>query len=165
MIAGQSNIEANKQLVYVGINGGRVYSDEYIMIDGVGMPADASASMLCPFAAGGSGSSPAFCSFIEAGSTIDMSIANVRTSTDARFIVTSSDYPVELNHEILVTELVDGVPSQGLASAFMNALIMEGYGDTPSTLGERIELSELTSIYGDITVFDKDMHYESGMRR
>jgi hypothetical protein len=32
-------------------------------------------------------------------------------------------------------------------------------------LGERIELSEFTSIYGDITVFDKDMHYESGMRR
>jgi hypothetical protein len=165
MMAGQSNIEANKQLVYVGIDGGRVYSEEYIMIDGVGTPGDASQSLLCPFATGGAGSFPAYCNLIEAGSTIDMSVANVRTSTDGRFILTSADYPVELNHQILVTELIDGVPSQGLASAFMNALIMEGYGDTPSSLGERIELSEYTSIYGDITVFDKDMHYESGMRR
>jgi len=165
MMAGQSNIEATKQLVYVGINGGRVYSDEYIMIDGVGTSADASESMLCPFAAGGSGTSPGFCSFIEAGSTIDMSVANVRTSTDARFIVTSADYPVELNHEILVTELIDGVPSQGLATAYMNALIMEGGSGSPDSLAEKIEFSEMTSIYGDITVYDQDMHYESGMRR
>jgi hypothetical protein len=53
----------------------------------------------------------------------------------------------------------------GSASAFMNVLIMEAYGDTPATLGERIEFGELTSVNGDITSFLKDMNYVSGMRR
>jgi hypothetical protein len=89
----------------------------------------------------------------------------LKNRTDIRFILTSADYPLELNHKILVTELIDGVPSQGLASAYMNALIMEGGDGSPDSLAERIEFSEMTSIYGDITVYDQDMHYESGMRR
>jgi hypothetical protein len=53
----------------------------------------------------------------------------------------------------------------GSASAFMNVLIMEAYADTPITMGEKIEFGEVTSVYGDITAFLKDMNYVSGMRR
>lgn len=161
MVSGQSNIEATKQLFYVGLEGGRVYSDEYIMIDGVGTATDATGLTLCPFAAGGT--APGYCSMVEAGSTIDMSRVNVRTSSDSRFIMTSADYPVALNHEIVVNELAQGVPSQGLVSAYINALIMEGSGS--NALAGRIEASELTTVYGNITIFHKVMSYESGMRR
>jgi hypothetical protein len=42
---------------------------------------------------------------------------------------------------------------------------MEGGDGSPDSLAERIEFSEMTSIYGDITIYDQDMHYESGMRK
>ncbi|HUU75243.1 MAG TPA: hypothetical protein VMW63_04045 [Methanoregulaceae archaeon] len=165
MISGQSNIEADKQLVYVGIDGGRVYSNEYIMIDGAARSTDTAGTVICPFGTAGGDTFPAYCNRVEAGSTIDMSVANVRTSSDARFIMYSGDHPVELNHDIRVTELVDGIPSQGMASAFIEALIQEAGADTPDSLGERIEFSERTAIDGDITLFEKVIHYESGMVR
>ena len=76
----------------------------------------------------------------------------------------SADHPVELNHDIRVSELVTDLPSIGSASAYMEVLIQEDYGfqgPTPVTLGERIEFSEVTTADGDITLFEKLMHYES----
>jgi len=121
--------------------------------------------MLCVFAGTPTTAFPASCNFAEAGSTIDMTVANVRTNSMDRFIHPSSDTTVELEHDLAVTELITDLPSMGSASAFMNVLIMEAYGDTPDTLGERIEFGELTSVNGDITSFLKDMNYVSGMRR
>ena len=94
-----------------------------------------------------------------------MTVANVRTNSMDRFIVPSGDTTVELEHDIAVTELITDLPSMGSASAFMNVLIMEAYADTPTTMGEKIEFGEVTSVYGDITAFLKDMNYVSGMRR
>ena len=164
-LAGQYNIDADMQLSFVGVDGARVYSDEYIMVDGVARNDTTSDQMLCVFAADATENFPAYCNFAEAGSTIDMTVANVRTNSMNRFIVPSGDTTVELEHDIAVTELITDLPSMGSASAFMNVLIMEGYGDTPETLGERIEYSEVTSVYGDISTFLKDMNYVSGMRR
>lgn len=116
---------------------------------------------------------PANCNFAEAGSTIDMTTANVRTNSMDRFITPSADTSVELEHDLLVTELIDGVPSSGTGSAFLNVLIMEARGiikvyDDPessatviSPLMERIEFNEVTTVTGDITVFDKVMNYNS----
>jgi hypothetical protein len=85
----------------------------------------------------------------------------------------SADHPVELNHDLRVTELLTDVPSVGFASAYMEVLIQEARGgpqDAPApapflTLMERIEFSEESSADGAITLFDKLMHYESGMVR
>lgn len=128
-------ITATKQLSYIGINGGSVISAESISVN-------------------------SFCNRVEAGSTIDMTIANVRTTSQSGFVASPADYPLELDHAILVTEYVPGIPSQGMASAFIDTLILEGRGDGTSLM-EQIRFEEYTSVKGNITVFDKLMHYES----
>jgi len=172
-LSGQWNIDADKQLEFVGVDGARMYSDEFIMVDGVGdIHSITELEMLCIFASEDAYFFPAFCNYAEAGSTVDMTVANVRTTTMDRFIVPTSDTSVELEHDILVTELIDGVPSSGTASAYMDVLIQEARGiqliqedsgpeEIISPLSERIEFSEVSSVHGDINVFDKQMNYES----
>jgi hypothetical protein len=184
-ISGQWNIEVTKQIAFVGIDGAYVVSTDNIMVDGAGTPTLTMFDVICPFASDISEIFPAFCNRAEAGSTIDMTIANVRTTTTDRFVMPSSDHTVELNHDIRVSELVADVPSVGLASAYMDVLIQEGRGfgiraafgagidqtDFPvqqrifDPLVERIEFSEETTADGAITLFEKLMHYESGMVR
>jgi hypothetical protein len=95
-----------------------------------------------------------------------MTVANVRTTSTDRFVMSSGDHPVELNHDILVTELIEDLPSMGTASAYMEVLIQEGSAlGAEAELMERIEFSEETTVSGDITTFEKLMHYESGMVR
>jgi hypothetical protein len=172
-LSGQWNIDADKQIEFVGVDGARVYSDEFIMVDGVGDWTGTDLDVLCIFASPVDYSIfPAFCNYADAGSTIDMTVANVRTNSMDRFIVPTSDTSVELEHDILVTELIEGLPSSGTASAYMNVLIMEARElleielpnegiDYLSPLAERIEFNEATSITGDITLFDKQMNYIS----
>ncbi len=184
-ITGQWNIEATKQLAFVGIDGAAVTSSDTIMVDGAAAPYDTKSVIACPFAPQITEIYPSFCNRAEAGSTIDMTVANVRTTTTDRFVLSEGPYPVgasgnvELNHDIRVSELVGGVPSSGLASAYMDVLIQEargliiengetnfnGDGHPYNTLMERIEFSEETSADGSITLFEKMMHYESGMVR
>ena len=165
-LAGNWNIDGDKQLAFVGVDGARVYSDEYIMVDGVGNRANTEDIMLCVFAAAQTEVFPAYCNFAEAGSTIDMTVANVRTNSMDRFILNSGDTTTELEHNLAVTELITDLPSMGSASAFMNVLIMEEYGQGNETnMQEKIEFGELVSVSGDITAFLQDMNYVSGMRR
>jgi len=162
-LTGQSNIEAVKQLSFVGVNGARVYSDENIMISGVSNPISSANSIICVFGASISDSIPAYCNYVSAGSTIDMSRVNVMTTTDGRFIVPSADTPVELSHTIRVTDLA-GTPSQGKVSTFMEGILQEGRGRDIASY-ETIEFDERTSIDGFITLFSKDMIYGSGVKR
>jgi hypothetical protein len=168
-ISGQWNIEATKQIAFIGIDGAYVVSSDNIMVDGAADDVHGTElKVICPFATGVSPNFPAFCNRAQAGSTIDMTVANVRTTTTDRFVMPSSDHPVELNHDLRVTELLTDVPSVGFASAYMEVLIQEaGAGGYPEdeTLMERIEFFEETSVDGAITLFDKLMHYESGMVR
>jgi hypothetical protein len=172
-ISGQWNIEATKQIAFVGIDGAAVVSSDAIMVDGAALSYDLPTDVaICPFASGIGYWIPTYCNRAEAGSTIDMTVANVRTTTTDRFIMPSADHPVELNHDLRVTELLTDVPSVGFASAYMDVLIQEAYGaesDDPSgiwwNLCERIEFTEETTADGAITLFDKLMHYESGMVR
>mgnify|MGYP001195802732 CR=1 FL=1 len=165
-ISGQNNVEATKILEFVGVDGARVYSDEFIMVSGSANPTATGNAVLCPFASDVTDTFPAYCNRVSAGSTIDMTVASVRTTSTDRFVMPSADHPVELSHDILVTELVDGVPSQGSASAFLRVLIQEGgANDASGDLMERIEFEETTAISGDITRFEKIQHYESGMVR
>jgi hypothetical protein len=168
-ISGQWNIEATKQVAFIGIDGASVVSSDTIMVDGaVDARASASQHFICPFIPSLISQVPAYCNRAEAGSTIDMTVANVRTTTSDRFVMPSADHPVELNHDIRVSELITDVPSVGFASAYLDVLIQEArWGPDISSfdLKERIEFSEETSAEGAITLFDKLMHYESGIIR
>ena len=169
-ISGQWNIEATKQIAYLGVDGASVVSRDTIMVDGAGIETFRD-EFLCPFVQDISQVIPMFCNRAEAGSSIDMTVANVRTTTTDRFVTPSIDHPVELNHDIRVAELVTDMPSIGMASASLDVLIQEGgyslnEGDFRSELlCERIEFTEETSADGAITLFEKLMHYESGMVR
>jgi hypothetical protein len=167
-ISGQWNIEATKQIAFIGIDGAYVVSTDNIMVDGAARGTLTRDEVICPFAEDVSYFFPAYCNRAEAGSTIDMTVANVRTTTTDRFVMPSGDHPVELNHDLRVTELVTDVPSSGFASAYMDVLIQEdqtGHEGFSALLFERIEFSEETTADGAITLFDKLMHYESGMVR
>jgi hypothetical protein len=164
-ISGQWNIEATKQIAFIGIDGAYVVSTDNIMVDGAAMNTTASEKVICPFASAPVDVFPAYCNRAEAGSTIDMTVANVRTTTTDRFVMPSADHPVELNHDLRVTELISDVPSVGFASAYMEVLIQEADKSNPVDMMERIEFFEETSVDGAITLFDKLMHYESGMVR
>jgi hypothetical protein len=173
-ISGQWNIEATKQIAFIGIDGASVVSTEGIMVDGASVFWDTDDKVICPFAPDVTVVVPSYCNRAEAGSTIDMTVANVRTTTTDRFVMPSADHTVELNHDIRVTELVTDVPSVGMASAYLDVLIQEARGQTEPgviepapfvTLMERIEFTEETTADGAITLFEKLMHYESGMVR
>jgi hypothetical protein len=170
-VTGLWNIEAVKELSFIGVDGARVMSTDNIFVDGIARSGWTNTSVMCPFAADVTEVFPAFCNMAEAGSSIDMTVANVRTTSTDRFVRPAADYTVELNHDILVTELVEDLPSMGMASAYMDVLIQEAYGGDAWVNyiylfnGERIEYSESTSVNGDISLFEKLMHYESGMVR
>lgn len=107
---------------------------------------------------------PASCTHVESGSSITMSVVNLRTTTSARFVVSSSENtPVELNHDIRVTDL-GGLPSQGKASAFIQGIIQEGR-NSYTKVYENIEFEERTTVDGNITLFNKNMRYFSGIKR
>ena len=89
-----------------------------------------------------------------------MSVVNTRTSTNARFIVPSADTPVALNHNIRVDEL-DGEPSIGKVSAFMQGIIQEGRGSKAAAF-ENVEFTESAAIDGSIHLFDKDTGIRTG---
>jgi hypothetical protein len=183
-ITGQWNIEATKQIAFIGIDGAHVVSSDAIMVDGASNPYFTRFVAVCPFAPAVTTFTPTYCNRAEAGSTIDMTVANARTTTTDRFVMSIGSQPnpatgsgnVELNHDIRVAELVADVPSSGLATAYMDVLVQEargytgennfnGNGHPYSTLMERIEFSEETSADGAITLFEKMMHYESGIVR
>jgi hypothetical protein len=161
-ITGHYNIEAAKLLEFIGVDGARVVSSDNIFVDGAADEYHETEDVvICPFAEAVSDDYPAYCNRAEAGSTIDMTVANVRTNTNDRFIMPSGDSGVELNHDIVVTELVEDLPSMGTASAFMTVLIQEANGEDTDDMFERIEFSETTTVSGDISEFTKLMHYES----
>ncbi len=171
-ISGQWNIEATKQIAFIGIDGASVVSTDDIMVDGAALPFITEETVICPFSSTVTTWFPSYCNRAEAGSTIDMTVANVRTTTTDRFVMPSSDHVVELNHDIRVSQLVADVPSVGMASAYLDVLIQEARGVTGTqpaelaeTLMERIEFTEETSADGAITLFEKLMHFESGMVR
>ena len=98
-----------------------------------------------------------FCNFIEAGSSIDTGAVNIRTSASDLFALATGSDPVELDYQILVTELQPGTPSQGMVSSYMNALIQEGDGDT-QTLREMLRYYDSSSVSGEINIFEKIMN-------
>jgi hypothetical protein len=156
---GQYNIESTRQITYLGVDAGSIYSSEYLMTSGLGTSQGAAGRSICPF--GGEGIIAAFCNKVETGSTFTMSIANVATEANNRFITKSGDSAVETNYHILVTEFTDGLPSKGSVMAFIRGTIKEGMNKQPDSLDGESSFEDHTEIIGDISLFDKQMHYDS----
>ena len=91
-----------------------------------------------------------------------MNVVNARTQTNNRFVEGSDDTTPSVNHNIRLTA-VGNTPSVGKISAFIEGITQESRGT--SGLFEQVEFSERTSVDGQITLFDKDMHWESSTRR
>jgi hypothetical protein len=121
--------------------------------------------MICPFV-GDDAMIGAFCNTVETGSTFIMSVANVATTANNRFISASGDSPVETNYHVLVTEYTPGVPSKGSVIAFIRGTINEGGPGGEGRIGEdnlagESSFEDRTEINGEIYLFDKQMHYDS----
>jgi hypothetical protein len=166
-VSGQYNIEATKEILFNGYNGAEINSEDNIFLDGTGNYSTTRDNVICVFATGVSEYIPAFCNRVEMGSTITGELINARTDTDALFVTDSADTPVVVDHDVRVDSITVGdaaYPSVGTVSAYAEGLIMEGRGNN-TKMYQTIEWSEETSVDGDIYLFDKDMHYESGVRR
>ncbi|NTW92678.1 MAG: hypothetical protein HGA40_04470, partial [Methanoregulaceae archaeon] len=133
-MSGQYNIESIRQITYLGVDAGSIYSSEYLMVGGSGTSMPAAGRIICPF--GSDSTIGAFCNRVESGSTFTLSVANVATQANGRFITKSGDSPVELNYHILVTDYASGLPSKGSVEAFIKGTIREGSNDDPDSLGE-----------------------------
>ena len=110
----------------------------------------------------GSGNSLAFSNMVETGSSFTMNVVNARTETNNAFGAGSGDTPSSVNHYVRLTAVGD-TPSVGKVSAFIKGITQQARGT--SGLFEQVEFSERTSVDGQITLFDKNMHWESGARR
>jgi hypothetical protein len=162
-LTGQYNIEATKEIAFEGLNGAEITSTDNIFMDGTGNYSKTAEQAICVFAASTSEYIPRFCNTVEMGSTFTMEVVNARTETNDRFVVPSADTPVAMNHNIRV-DYLGTLPSEGKVSAFAEGSVMEGRG-TSTSYYEKIEWREESMADGLIYLFDKDMAYESGIRR
>jgi hypothetical protein len=172
-LTGQYNIEATKEITFIGENGAEITSTDNVFLDGTGNFSRTANQAICVFAASTSEYIPAFCNTVESGSSFTMNVVNARTETRDRFVVPSADTPLQVTHDIRVDTLGD-IPSIGKVSAFMKGMIMEGRNNagvnTTTTGGlpsyyEKIEFTESTEADGYITLFDKNMDWVSGIKR
>jgi hypothetical protein len=157
---GQFNIEAIKEIAFIGMDGAEITSTDNIFLDGTGNWTKTADAAICVFAASTSEYIPRFCNTVESGSSFTMNVVNARTVTNDRFVIPSADTPLTLNHNIRV-DMLEDIPSIGKVSAFMEGIVMEGRGNNTSYY-EKIEFSEETMADGYITLFDKDMSWVSG---
>lgn len=178
---GTSNLEAQRGIVFTTDSIGRLVSSENLMLDSAGQFSLISESVICPFAPQVSEILPQFCNRVEMGSDLDISSGSVSTGAAERFISASGDYPVTSDYRIRLAG-IDDQPAEGSVSAFMEVQAREGQAgmlaripfEDPDmgtfyllnpTLASELRFEELSSAYGRITLFEKDMHYESGTTR
>ncbi len=98
-------------------------------------------------------SAESFCSRVETGSSMWITVGSITTQMGGRFISTSADAGTELYNNVLVTEYAPGIPAQGTVSAFIRGKIVED--------GLVLEFEDSTSMIGNISSFAKDMRYSS----
>ena len=187
-VVGGSNLESSRVLEFVGSETGRLTSSENMVVDGAGLWAFTGGAAICPFASDITDAIPSFCNIVETGSDVDVTIASVATATESRFIAGSADVPTESDYGIRVTGFGE-IPAEGSVSAFINVHAQEGgrinylttflfmpedpedqneyYADLYSGAGKAGDLvyRESSSASGEITLFNKVMSYQSGIRR
>jgi hypothetical protein len=94
-----------------------------------------------------------FCSRVETGSSMVLSVGSISTQMGGRFVSASADAGPELYNNVLVGEYAPGIPAQGSVSAFIRGRIRQG--------DEIVEFEDTTSIIGSISTFAKSMMWSS----
>jgi hypothetical protein len=166
-VQGQYNVDSSKIFTFDGIgdgNGtGRAISNEFIGIDTMGMPVDASSVTNDPFIISQYPVIPAFHNVVNAGSSFDLAQGSLATQARSRTVTPDASIPVALNYRVSLQGLGDG-PAVGSASAFMNGHLEAGR-DATTNKAQDITFSQSSSASGLIYAFDKVMDYESGLNR
>lgn len=90
-------------------------------------------------------SAESFCSRVETGSSITMSVGSITTEMGARFDGS------KLYNNVLVTEYAPGIPTQGTVSAFISGRVIQDR--------QVMEFKDITSIFGKISSFSKSMSF------
>jgi hypothetical protein len=179
-LADHNNIDTSKTATFIGGDGGRMTSAEEGLIDGAGQLDFTRSSILCPFASQNSEYLPPFCNIAKMGSSVDVSLVSLVTSTNERSVAATADVPAELEHSIAVSGIGTS-PAIGSAGASMNVHIQEGKaGITGSGFAlendqvydvgilkigktEDLTYSESSTASGEIGQFGKTMDYRSGV--
>jgi len=164
-LQGQSNVQSSRIITFEGQDGGRMVSDESLLISTSGNPTSAAGQFLCPFGAGGSSVLPAFCNIIEAGSHVDSEYISLATQASSRTVLASGDIPVALNYHINahgITTANGVVPARGFVSAYMR-VHLQGGRDESFNKATDLQYQESTSASGSINSFIKDIGYQSGV--
>jgi len=102
---------------------------------------------------GSAAAAESFCSRMETGSSMTLSVGSISTQMGGRFLSGSADAGTELYNNVLVGEYAPGIPAQGSVTAFIRGRIMED--------GKVVEFDDTTSIIGSISTFAKSMMYSS----
>jgi hypothetical protein len=164
-VSGQYNIQAVKQITYLGVDASSIVTNDFMMEDGAGNDYGTIGSkMICPF--GSSAWAPDFCNRVETGSNMNLKVANLNTQMGDRFIMKSADPGVTIFNNVGVSSYAADLPSKGSVSAFIRGSIKEGgrEGTTPEDnedLYMTMVFSDSTGVSGDITSFAKAMSYTS----
>jgi hypothetical protein len=186
-VSGQYNVQAVKQITYLGVDASSLVTNDYMLLDGAGWPGYAGDRMICPFA---NGFTPipgvtreapyiyaAFCNRVETGSSMNLKVADLNTQMADRFIMKSADAGVSIQNNVGVGSYAADLPSKGSVSAYIRGSIREGgrlkdvdfenppgpedtYGPFDA-LYETVTFSDSTGISGDISTFAKTMSYTS----
>ncbi len=176
--ASMFNVENDRIITYTGVNGNRILSEEDVMLSGASTPGVPSAlsttCLLCPT----SGCYPAFCTVVDTGSTIDMSVVSASTSAEVRNLnklggggnerwppVPTVDGLALLNYNIRVGDMSSTQPSVGYVSTYLNSETKEGGSACAGLPGliQDISVKERKSVDGYVSLFLNDVKYESGV--
>jgi len=169
-VSGQYNIQAVKQVTYLGVDASSMITNDYLMVDGAGDNyGTIGDKMLCPF--GAEKQAPSFCNRVETGSNMNLKVANLNTQMGDRFIMKSADPGVAIFNNVGVGSYAADLPSKGSVSAFIRGSIKEGGRETTDAEGnvtesagdlyETMVFSDTTGVSGDISTFAKSMSYSS----
>jgi hypothetical protein len=159
-IAGQWNVQAVKQITYLGVDASSIITNDYMLLDGAGNDYGAIEDLLiCPF--GSEEDAPDFCNRVETGSNMNLKVANLNTQMGERFIMKSADPGVALFNNVGVSSYASDLPSKGSVSAYIKGSIKEGGRYVAENLHETVVFSDSTGISGDISTFAKAMSYTS----
>jgi hypothetical protein len=177
-VSGQYNIQAVKQITYLGVDASSIITNDYMLLDGAGEDyGNIADTLICPF--GAEVEAPSFCNRIETGSNMNLKVANLNTQMADRFIMKSADPGIAVVNNVGVSSYAADLPSSGSVSAYIKGSIKEGGRDgifavpvdgeqvekqryeDPEDLYETVVFSDSTSISGSITTFAKSMSYSS----
>lgn len=185
---GNYNTKNSKTVTFQALDGGKMTSEENMMLDNVGKSVNVRApngdlfpATGCPFSPYVIGNcTPAFCNIVQTGSKVDVYVGSLVTSAQSRSVGSMGsgldEYwppipvvdgpPVEMDYSIRLGGVGAANAAEGSAMAYLKAHTLEGAKECPSGFlgaAQEMSYSEVTAASGSMQQFQKVMNYQSGM--